>query len=64
MFFQRKIQRVLKTQGTGAAHSTQPEKLEKGDLPAMLLAALIVFLPALLLLLGLFCGVLWLCFLR
>lgn len=38
--------------------------LEKGDLPAMILAALLVLLPAVLLVGGIFTLVIWLLFLR
>ena len=43
---------------------TVGESLEKGDLPAMVIAALVAFLPALLLILGIFAFVIWLFFLR
>ena len=37
-------------------------ELDKKDRPAMVIAALIVFIPALLLVLGVFLGVIWLMF--
>ncbi len=43
---------------------TAGESLEKGDLPAMIIAAFVTFLPTLLLLLGCFAFIIWLFFLR
>ncbi len=40
------------------------EQLEKGDLPAMILAAFLVLLPAVLLVAGGFLAVIWFFFLR
>jgi len=39
-------------------------ELEKGDFPAMVIAALITFLPVLLIILAVFYGLLWLFFIR
>ena len=39
-------------------------KLEKKDVPAMVIAAFIVFLPAILLVIGIFVLIFWLFFLR
>jgi len=39
-------------------------ELEKGDYPAMVIAAFITFLPILLIAMAVFYGVLWLLFLR
>lgn len=51
---------------SAAEHQKQWEKLplEKGDVPAMLMAALATLLPAVLLVGGLFALALWLLFLR
>ena len=43
---------------------TTGERLEKGDLPAMIIAAVLTFLPVLLLVLGAFSLIIWLFFLR
>lgn len=49
-----------------AAHKEQWDKLplEKGDISAMLIAALVTLLPAVLLVGGLFAFAIWLLFLR
>ena len=39
-------------------------ELEKGDFPAMVIAALITFLPVLLIILVVFYGLLWIFFIR
>jgi len=39
-------------------------ELEKGDIPAMIIAALITFLPVVVLILAAFYGVAWLLFVR
>jgi len=44
--------------------SIEEVELEKGDFPAMVIAALITFMPILLLALAVIYGVLWLLFVR
>ena len=39
-------------------------ELEKGDLPAMIIAALITFLPVVIIAMAVFYGLLWLLFIR
>jgi len=39
-------------------------KLEKGDLPAMIIAAFITFMPVLVIAMVLFYGIIWLLFIR
>lgn len=64
MFFNNKIKRVLDVEKTEAEFEEQMEgvELEKADRPAMLIAAFIVFIPALLLVIGFFLLVIWLFF--
>ena len=64
--FKRRVDRVLNTSKSEAdfRRRTAGEHLEKGDLPAMIIAALITFLPVLLLILGVFALIIWLCFFR
>lgn len=64
MFFRKKIERVLDVKKIEERHKKEEKlPLEKNDLLAMLIAALIVFLPVLLLLIGIVYGIMWL-FLR
>lgn len=64
--FKRRVDRVLNTSKSEAdfRRRTAGEHLEKGDLPAMIIAALITFLPVLLLILGVFTLIIWLFFFR
>ena len=64
--FKRRVDRVLNTSNSEAdfRRRTAGEHLEKGDLPAMIIAALITFLPVLLLILGVFALIIWLFFFR
>lgn len=64
--FQKRITRVLNTSKSEAdfRRRTAGEHLEKGDLPAMIIAALVTFLPVLLLILGVFALIIWLFFFR
>lgn len=67
MFFRKKLGRVLTNQQQ-AEERFQKEReelpLEKNDRLAMILAALAVFVPALLVVMGMFFAVIWLFFLR
>lgn len=61
MFFRKKIERVLDVKKIEERHKKEEKlPLEKNDLLAMLIAALIVFLPVLLLLIGIVYGIMWL----
>lgn len=64
--FKRRVDRVLNTSKSEAdfRRRTAGEHLEKGDLPAMIIAALITFLPVLILILGIFALIIWLFFFR
>ena len=64
--FKRRVDRVLNASKSEAdfRRRTAGEHLEKGDLSAMIIAALITFLPVLLLILGAFALIIWLFFLR
>ena len=64
MFFNNKIKRVLDVEKPEAEFEEQMEgvELEKTDRPAMLIAAFLVFIPALLLVIGFFLLVIWLFF--
>lgn len=64
--FQKRITRVLNTSKSEAdfRRRTAGEHLEKGDLPAMIIAALVTFLPVLILILGVFAFIIWLFFFR
>ena len=66
MFFNNKIKRVLDVEKSEAEFEEQMEgvELEKTDRPAMLIAAFLVFIPALLLVIGFFLLVIWLFFVR
>jgi len=58
MFFPKKIKRVLDVKKAEESH--MKEELEKGDVPAMLIAAFLVFTPVILLLIGIVWGLYWL----
>jgi hypothetical protein len=61
LFFRRRIERVLDVKKIEERHRTEEkEPLEKGDLLAMMIAAFLVFLPAVLLLIGVVYLLLWL----
>jgi hypothetical protein len=61
VFFKRKVERVLDVKAIEKRYeSEEREPLEKHDLLAMVIAAFIVFVPVLLLLLGIVYLLLWL----
>ncbi|MCK9287139.1 MAG: hypothetical protein PHU24_05900 [Sphaerochaetaceae bacterium] len=61
MFFRKKIERVLDVKAIEERHAKEEKvPLEKHDLLAMLIAAGIVFLPVLLILIGIVYGIMWL----
>lgn len=64
MFFNNKVKRVLDVEKAEKEFEEHMEEieLEKADRPAMLIAAFIVFIPALLLVVGFFLLVIWLFF--
>ncbi|HIR47853.1 hypothetical protein [Anaeromassilibacillus sp. An200] len=66
MFFGKKIKRIIDVEKAEKRFAEDREKLplEKKDRPAMILAALIVFIPALLLVIAVFLLVLYLFFFR
>lgn len=67
MFFRKRLNRVLTNQKEAEerfAKTLEKAPLEKGDRLAMVLAALIVFLPALLLIFAVFAVVLYFFFFR
>lgn len=66
MFFKRKYDRVIdvKKSEEHFKKTLEEEPLEKKDVPAMILAALIVFLPATIIIVGIFLLVIWLFFFR
>ncbi|HIS67941.1 MAG TPA: hypothetical protein IAA58_01040 [Candidatus Gallacutalibacter stercoravium] len=69
MLFRGKLERLLpKEKQEEKRRQFQDElkdqKLEKGDLPAMILAALLVYLPVVLLVGGVLAGIMWLLFAR
>ena len=61
MFFGKKIRRVLDVEGA-EKRNTEEEKeaLEKGDLLAMIISALLVFTPVILILIAVVWGLYWL----
>lgn len=68
MLFEKKIKRVIDVEKAEEEFEKQMEEenveLEKKDRLAMILAAFIVFVPAVLLVLGFFAFVIWFFFLR
>ena len=66
MFFRKKINRVVDVEKAEERFEKDTEQLplEKKDRPAMVIAALIVFVPALILVLAVFLLVLYFCFFR
>lgn len=64
MLFEKKIKRVVDVEKAEKELEERPDdiELEKKDGPAMLIAALIVFVPAFLLVIGFFLFVIWLFF--
>lgn len=66
MFFRKKLNRVLDVKKAEQRFQEDIEKtpLEKNDRPAMILAALIVFVPAILLVIAIFALVLYFFFFR
>ena len=65
MFFQKKVERVIDVKkAEKELEDREDEKLEGKDKIAMAIAAILVFVPALLLVLGIFLFLIWLFFLR
>ncbi|MDD6058274.1 MAG: hypothetical protein PUB98_08475 [Clostridiales bacterium] len=66
MLFDKKLKRILDVEKAEEEFEKSMEdvELEKNDRPAMVLAALLVFVPALLFVIGVFCLVIWFFFLR
>lgn len=66
MLFEKKIKRVIDIDKAEDEFEERMEgvELDRKDRPAMIIAGLIVFIPALLLILGLFLLVIWFFFLR
>lgn len=67
MFFRKKLRRVLTDQQQAEERFRKEREelpLEKNDRLAMILAALAVFVPALLVVMGVFFAVVWFFFLR
>lgn len=67
MFFQKKLKRVLSNHKEAEerfAREREELPLEKNDRLAMILAALVVFIPAILVMMGIFFLVIYLVFLR
>ena len=65
MFFQKKVDRVIDVKkAEKELEDREDEKLEGKDKIAMDIAAILVFVPALLLVLGIFLFLIWLFFLR
>lgn len=64
MFLNKKVKRVLDVEKAEEDFEERMEdvELEKKDRPAMIIAAFIVFVPALLLVIGFFVFVIWLFF--
>lgn len=64
MFLNKKVKRVLDVEKAEEDFEERMEdvELEKKDRPAMIIAAFIVFVPALLLVIGVFIFVIWLFF--
>ncbi len=64
MLFDKKVKRVLDVEKAEEEFEERMEGvgLDRTDRPAMIIAALIVFIPALLLVLGVFVFVIWLFF--
>jgi len=64
MFFEKKVKRVLDVDKAEEDFEERMEgvELEKADRPAMIIAAFIVFIPALLLVIGVFVLAIWLFF--
>ena len=58
MLFPKKIRRVLDVKKAEKKEFT--EELEKGEIPAMLIAAFLVFTPVILVLIGIVWGLYWL----
>lgn len=66
MFFKHKYDRIINVEKSEKEFkkSIEEEPLEKKDVPAMILAAVIVFLPAIIIIIGIFLLVIWLFFYR
>ena len=66
MLFRKKIERVLNLKNEESRPDQNEEKLslEKGDYAALIIAAFGVYLPVMILLIGLICGLVWFFFFR
>lgn len=66
MLFDKKVKRVIDVEKAEKEFDERMEdvELDKKDRPAMIIAALIVFIPALLFVLGIFLLVIWFFFFR
>ncbi len=66
MLFDKKVKRVIDVEKAEEEFEERMEgvELDKKDRPAMIIAAFIVFIPTLLLVLGIFLLVIWFFFLR
>ena len=65
MFFQKKVDRLIDVEkAEQELEEWEPVELEGKDRLAMILAAILVFVPALLLVIGIFLFLIWLFFLR
>lgn len=66
MLFKGRIERLVNVEKSEEKFRKEIEtvELEKLDMPAMIIAAFSVFLPAILLILGVFVFIIWLFFLR
>ncbi|HJB90320.1 MAG TPA: hypothetical protein H9763_02505 [Candidatus Eisenbergiella merdigallinarum] len=65
MFFQKKVDRLIDVEkAEQELEEREPVELEGKDRLAMILAAILVFVPALLLVIGIFLFLIWLFFLR
>lgn len=66
MLFDKKVKRVVDVEKAEEEFEERMEgvELDKKDRPAMIIAALIVFVPALLFVIGSFLFIIWLFFLR
>lgn len=66
MFFKGRLDKILdvKKAESDFKKTLEETPLEKNDTPAMILAALLVFVPAILITVGVFLTVIWFFFLR
>lgn len=66
MLFKHKYDRIIDVEKSEKQFkkSLEEEPLEKKDIPAMIMAAVIVFLPAIIVVIGIFLLIIWLFFFR